>query len=192
MKKLSRYIFAGSLATVLALGSAVIVRAQDEGPTDKQDQGKGNNHKGWGHFGGFKEKLGLTDEQAAKLKDLFKAQREETKPLRDHLRIDIDNLRLQVDSNASKSELAATLDKLSGEKKALRTAQEKFQQKLRGVLDPKQQAQMVLSMGGGRRGGFGRPGNGDWGKPGMDHSWGANGDKAKNDESKDSPAPDQN
>ncbi len=205
MKKLSSLILAGSLVAALAFSFSPVLRAQDQDQSPQPDQAKGGrsaekggwgkSHMGWGPMG----KLGLTDDQQAKMKELFKSRGEDMKPLKDHVQLDRDTLRLQVDSNASKSELTSTMEKLSNDQKALRSSQEKFQDKLKSILTPKQQAQMILFKGGHRGGGFGcqnRGGKGSWGKPGMGRAHGHwdKSKKSKRDGSKDTPAPpaDQN
>jgi Spy/CpxP family protein refolding chaperone len=169
MKKLTGFLLAGSLA----LGFPLLALAQDQdtAPTDsaaasQADQNpslKGGGgqarHGGWKGQDAFKQKYALTDDQSAKLKDLFKTHREEAKPLQEKMKVEIDTLRLDVDSNASESQLKTALDKLSADKKLMRDSQEQFQAKLQAILTPKQQAQMLLAMGA-HKGGWGRRGMG--------------------------------
>jgi Spy/CpxP family protein refolding chaperone len=181
MKKLYGYILAGSLA----LGAPILALAQDQdtAPTDSaaamqapDHSFKGNGdharHGGWKPQDSFKEKYALTDDQSAKLKDLFKSRREESGPLRDRMKVEIDTLRLDVDSNASEGELKAVLDKLSADKKSMQASQERFKDKLQAILTPKQQAQMLLAMGGRHKGaGFGRHSMGNRGPGAMGHGF---------------------
>lgn len=198
MKKIIRLAFIGVLAIAMVFAVVHMAIAQDQGTSDKPNSGKGDGHGKWGRFDGFKKRLGLTDDQEAKLKDLFKSRSDEIKPLRDQLEVDRDKLRLLVDKNASESDLTDSMDKISAERETLKTAQEKFRQKMKALLTPKQQAQMMFLRGHGR-GGFGRHGWGGrwgWGKHGMDHAWGDHHkDKSKNSkkpETKDSNNSDQN
>ena len=93
---------------------------------------------------GMKEKLGLTDEQAAKMRDVWKSQQETMKSLRDQERVDMALLRQKVDAKASDSEMKAALDKLSADRKAIQEAQESMTKKMRSILTPTQQAKMLL------------------------------------------------
>jgi len=161
MKKLTGVLLAGSLAFGLPL--LAMAQDQDTAPTDTaatqapQDHlSKGAWDGGWKDKDSFKEKYALTDDQSAKLKALFKSRREEAKPLREKMRVEIDTLRLDVDSNASEGQLKAALDKLAADKKTMQASNESFKEKLRAILTPKQQAQMLLAMGGRRQGRWGR------------------------------------
>ncbi len=165
MKKLTGFLLAGSLT--FGLPFLALAQDQDTAPTDTAaaaqsapdhpSKGHWDNarHGGWKGQDRFKEKYALTDDQSAKLKDLFKSHREEMRPLREKMRVEIDTLRLDVDSNASESQLKAALDKLSADKKTLEASNESFKGKLRAILTPKQQAQMLLAMGGRFQGGWG-------------------------------------
>jgi Spy/CpxP family protein refolding chaperone len=186
MKKLYGYILAGSLA----LGAPLLALAQDQdtaptdsaaatqAPTGSDHHPKGDwdhaHHGGWKPYDGFKEKYALTDDQSSKLKDLFKSHQEETKPLRNKIRVEIDTLRLDVDSNASESDLKDALDKLTEDKKSMQASEERFKGKLQAILTPKEQAQMILAMGGHHKGGqgdFGRHSMGNRGQMGMGHGF---------------------
>ena len=127
------------------------------------------------------------------MKDLFTSQGEEIKPLRDQLQLDRDKLRLLVDKKASESQLTDSMDKVNSDQEALKSAREKFQQKMKGILTPQQQAQMMVMRGNGHRGfgRFRRGGQCGWGKCGMGHPGEARKDHEKQpqkDETKDSEA----
>ncbi len=161
-----------TLAPSLALAqddASTTAPAGDNGGPSKG--GWDHPHGGWGGpMGGFKEMLGLTDDQESQLKDLFKSQMEESKMLRDKVRLDTDMLRLKLDGKASDDEIKDALDKLKTEKKEMQAAHEKFQAKLDSILTPRQQAQMMLDHG--HRGGWGRGGM-MGGRPGFGggHGW---------------------
>ncbi len=192
MKKLIHLAFVGILAIAMVFAVVHLALAQDQSLSEKSDSAKEDGHGKWGHFDGFKKKLGLNDEQETQLKDLFKSKNDEFKPLRDQMELDKDKLKLLVDKNASESELTDSMDKVSADQKALQAAQEKFQQKIKGILTPKQQAQMMVLRGGHRRRGFGRWGwGGKWGwrnGQGRDGHW----DKSKKANNQASSNTDQN
>lgn len=144
---------AGLMAAALA-GAAWTAYADDNqapaGSDDKPAMGQGMDPDG-GMMGGehmdkMKEKLGLTDDQASKLKDLFKNQMEANKPLRDQMKIDMDTLQQKVDMKASDGDIKKLLDKLDGEQKQMQASRDKMKDQLRSILTPTQQAKMVLGM----------------------------------------------
>jgi Spy/CpxP family protein refolding chaperone len=109
----------------------------------------------------WKEKIGLTDDQVTKLKDLMKNQREETKTLADQMRVDMDTLKLKIDSKASDDTIKSLLDNLSAEKKKLQAKREDFINQAKQILTPTQQAKFLLAMKGHGR--WGRGHRGGWG-----------------------------
>lgn len=149
MKSKGRFWIAGLMVAGLALSA--VVWAEDKGSMGDQDHpGMGNQMDGGmmgqGHLGMLKKKLGLTDSQADKLKDLFKKQMEENKTLRDQAKVDMDTLQLKVDSKASDDEIHKLLDKLDSEHQSLQSSREKMKAKIREILTPTQQAKMLLGM----------------------------------------------
>jgi Spy/CpxP family protein refolding chaperone len=155
MKKFFRLFLVVSLATVMFLGYG-LAKAQDQNPP-ADDQGgdnpamQGGDHGDYGDWGKdriehLKDKLGLTDDQAAKLKEAFKKQMEANKPLRDQEKIDMDTLQQKVDTKASDSDIKDALDKLSADHKSMQTAQDNSMDKIREILTPIQQAKWVLTM----------------------------------------------
>lgn len=183
-------IWLAGMAAAALMGSTALAHAQDDdgsaGMDDKPGMHGGMDDGGdggmmGGRFGGrLKEKLGLTDDQAAKLKDFFKKQREDNTPLRDQMRIDMDTLRQKVDTKAPDSEIKKLLDKLSEDQKGMQAARERTKDQLREILTPTQQAKMLFMMHRGRgRMGMWRDhgdwkGKGDWKKDG--HKKGPKGD----------------
>lgn len=168
-----------TLMTAVLAGTSLTAYAQDDpapkGDPDQPAMGRGMDNGGpgggWmggGHLGKLKEKLGLTDDQISKIKDLFKSQREAMTPLKDQMKIDMAILQQKVDTKASDGDLKKLLDKLDGEQKQMQASREKMKDQMRSILTPTQQAKFVLGMkkrGGMMRGkmGKGRPG---WGKKG--------------------------
>jgi len=141
MKKISNLMFAGCLAAVLFLNFGIA--SANKGPEGNGDKA---DHKEMNRLGGMKEKLGLTDEQAAKMKDIWKSQQETMKSLRDQERVDMALLRQKVDAKASDSEIRTVLDKLSADRKAIQEAQESMTKKMKSILTPTQQAKMLLGV----------------------------------------------
>ncbi len=147
---------AGLMAAVLA-GAAWTAYADEDKPAaddngqmsmDDNGGGPGGMQGGMmgGHFDWMKKKLDLSDSQAEKLKDLFKKQMDENKPLRDQMKIDMDTLQQKVDLKASNGEIKKVLDALSTDRKSMEAARQKMEDAVREILDPTQQAKFVLSM----------------------------------------------
>ena len=158
MKKLFNFWGLMGLAFALSLGSTLRAAAQDD---DKPAGEKGHPAGSWEEKGGWergplgmmKKKLDLTDDQASKMKELFKKQREENEPLREQTKIDMDTLRLKVDSKASDSEIKKVLEALSADQKKMEEDRGKMKEELSAILTPTQKAKMLLDMewGGGER-----------------------------------------
>jgi Spy/CpxP family protein refolding chaperone len=132
----------------------------------------GKDGKGWGHGGmgdRLKERLGLSDDQAAKLKALREENKKAAEPLKKKVKVSISKLRYQLDSDASDSAIEQTLVELTEAREALRANREKFTDSASKVLTPKQRAKLALSMNKRMRGGMhGRGhmmGRGGWGGP---------------------------
>jgi Spy/CpxP family protein refolding chaperone len=136
MKNVLKGLWVGSLAVSLLAGFALAVRAED----DKPMMG------GPGRIERMKEKLGLSDDQVTKIKDLFKKKGQENKPLRDQVKIDMDTLQQKVDSKASDGEIKKVLDALSADRQKLESARREIEDQLKTILTPTQQAKFVLSM----------------------------------------------
>ncbi len=177
MTKLFKFMGLGALASVLFFGTNLTAFADDPPTSDanapaQKSGDRGWNNRGWGD--GWKEKLGLTDTQSQQLKDLLKKQREETQALWDQIKVDMDTLKLKVDSKASDDDVKALLDKLSTEKKEMQVKREHFIEKSRGILTPTQQAKFLLEKRG--RGGWG--GREKWGRHGKMNAAGCEMSKA--------------
>lgn len=94
----------------------------------------------------WKEKLGITDEQAEKLKAAKKAKHEALKPLWEQSIESLKELRSQVENKASDEQIQVTLDKLTGIHKAIQTENEKFNNEAASFLTPTQRAKLMLVM----------------------------------------------
>jgi Spy/CpxP family protein refolding chaperone len=153
MKRLSGVVLA--CAVLAGLGSRALVSAQG-GP------------------GEWKERLGLSDEQQAKLKAAHRAQRDAVTPLHDKMEDELDKLRGLVKEGKDEKAVAASLETVKSLHKSLQVEEEKFRVAAAAVLSPLQQAKMLLAMmghmrPGGPHGGprmHGRGGHGEHGGPG--------------------------
>jgi Spy/CpxP family protein refolding chaperone len=168
MKKFLGLLGLSALSAFLIFGTLQWVHADDQAQSDndgqaKMDKGQGWDKGGWGgdRSGMWKEKFGLTDAQAEKLQDLFKKQREESQTLRDQIKVDMDTLKLKVDSKASDAEIKTILDNLQAEKKKMEAKQDSFTEQAKTILTPTQQAKFLLQMKG-----HGMRGRDMWGQKG--------------------------
>jgi len=187
-----------SLLAVLTFGWVLAVQADDDQTAPGGDKPAAMGDNGGdpdgmqgsmmgGHFDWMKKKLGLSDSQATKLKDLFKKQMEEGKPLRDQMKIDMDTLQQKVDTKASNDEVKKVLDALSVDRKSMEASRQKMEDAVREILDPIQQAKFVLSMKDRGRGMMGKwkgkwqhDGKGD-GNDGAGHGGNGLGEKDSSD-----------
>jgi Spy/CpxP family protein refolding chaperone len=146
---------AGLLAGALMVPA--ILRAEDKAAE------KGGKH---GFAERIREKLGITEEQGAKLKAARRARRDASEAIKSDLKAGVRKLHDQLEDKAPEKDIAATLEKLSASRKALRAEEDKFEAATASILTPTQRAKMVVGMAHGMRGGRGRgPGKG-WGKGG--------------------------
>lgn len=121
----------------------------------------------------FGRRLGLTEDQARKMKESMKARREAVRPLREKLREEKRALLELVRDDASEKDIQASLRRLKDLQKSLEAENERFKGKLEALLTPSQQAKMLLAMGKRKaRGGFEMGGRGDGGRRGMRGEWG--------------------
>ncbi|UPT74748.1 MAG: Spy/CpxP family protein refolding chaperone [Elusimicrobiota bacterium] len=164
MKKLSSNLGAAALlAGALLLPAAL--RAEKDGPKGGKPESRED-----GPRGKWKEKLGLTEEQEAKLKGLRRAHREESESARAEVKAAVRKLADQLEDKASEKELTATLDRIQAGRKSLHAQREKFEASAAAILTPTQRARMAVAMGrmmergpGGKRG-FGRKHGRGWGE----------------------------
>ena len=151
-----KFLLAFLLTAVLAISAWKVFADEDkQGPGDNGQAAmndSGDRPEGMqggmmgGHLEKMKEKLGLSDSQASKLKDFFKKQMEDMKPLRDQVKIDMDTLQQKVDTKASDGDVKKVLDALSADRKGMEAGRKKMEDQLKEILSPTQQAKFVLGM----------------------------------------------
>lgn len=104
----------------------------------------------------MREKLGVSEEQEAKLKTLRRSHREAEEDGRAEMKKIIRKLENQLEDKASEKDLSATLDALKAQHKKLAAEREQFMEAMAQVLTPIQRAKMAVAMsrhmGGGMRG----------------------------------------
>jgi Spy/CpxP family protein refolding chaperone len=142
------WMYAGLLATVLAIAPAAPLLAYEKG-AGMQGHGGGN---GWQKH--MQEKLGLTDDQVAKLQAIKDAREKAMKPLRRKQRDLMIKLHDQLEDKASDQEIKATLASLRSNRDAIREEAKRFRGQMEALLTPTQQAKMMLGRMH-RRGGWG-------------------------------------
>jgi Spy/CpxP family protein refolding chaperone len=94
----------------------------------------------------MKERLGLTEEQASKLKAAREAEKAAVKPLREQAKETSRKLEEQVRALASDKDISATLDQLDANRKAMIAERQKLESALASILKPSQRAKMRLLM----------------------------------------------
>lgn len=113
------------LAALFALAAAVPASAHD-----RKDK--------------WKEKLELTDDQAAKLEKAFASVKEEGSKLRQERREAVKALKELVKKDAPEKELTAALEGLEKSSQALYDNRRKMIEAAKSILTPKQQAKAAL------------------------------------------------
>lgn len=151
--KVSPYVVAAAL---LLSGAAAGARAEpgEDGPRRPHESRAER----------VKEALGLSDEQARKLKTLRRAHRDAAAELRGALAAAMRKLGDQLADKASDKELAATLDSIASSRAALARERARFESALGSVLTPTQRARLLagrMRMARGMARGMGRPRPGD-------------------------------
>lgn len=189
---MKRFICA-ALAAALLLPGALAVRAHaHDGDEDEQSEHQGPPEGGMREkmADRMKEKLGLSDDQATKLKDAMKAHGEASKPIMEKVKAGMEKLRDQVKSKAADADIKATLADLKTQRAAMQAEESKFHDSLAGFLTPTQQAKMLIGMMARHhammenRGGHGRWGGKRRGDGEDDHD-GPKGDDGKKDDGND-------
>ena len=128
------FLIATCLAATLLALSAPALHAQENATPAPQ-------HRGWNPRQ-LKAELGLTDEQVAKIKTEFRAQKGPLKEQTQHVRAARANLRLAIQSGAAESELrsdAAALGSAEGDLAVVRAA---LFAHLKPILTPEQLAKL--------------------------------------------------
>lgn len=113
-----------------------------------EEEHHGGHDMAEGKEGKWKEKLGLSEEQAAKLQAARKERQDTVKPIHDQLKLSMDRLREQVKNNASDGDIKVTLDQIQSSHKTLQAANEKFKAEMDSILTPMQRAKMMVGMHG--------------------------------------------
>ena len=93
----------------------------------------------------MQKKLGLTDDQTAKMKALHDSEKEAMKPLWEKQKDLMKTLEGQVKAKASDTDIQATLDAMKSNHEAMRSQMEQFQTQKDAILTPTQRAQMMLA-----------------------------------------------
>ncbi len=96
------------------------------------------------HWDDLKKSLNLSDSQLRRWKAAEKSQHSQAKLLHDQMRADADRLAVLVDKHASDADLKAALDRLETDHQAMRRLKEGRLETLKGILNPRQQAQLVV------------------------------------------------
>jgi Spy/CpxP family protein refolding chaperone len=138
-----RYFSAALLTGILA--AAPIARVRADEPEAPPMQGSGSDAKAphW-DIKKMQKHLGLSDDQATKLKAVFEAEKTALKPLWDKQKETLKKLHGQVEAKASDDEIKATLADLKAGHKAMMDQREQFQSQKADILTPTQQAKMLL------------------------------------------------
>lgn len=142
------------MALAGALLLPAIVRAQG-GPGGGPGAGGGKGGKE-AFIERMKEKFGISDEQAAKLKAAKRARRDADAAIHADIQAAMRKLSDQLEDKAPEKDLTATLDKIVAGRKSMRAEEDKFEAALTSILTPTQRAQMLVAMKGrmgGKHGG---------------------------------------
>jgi Spy/CpxP family protein refolding chaperone len=142
MNKIYR-MAAGMVLAISIVAPMVLADEGQGGPGQAPSQTQTPGGPGGGMW---KQKLGLSDDQAAKLESAMKAHRAVMQPLREQQRVTLKTLGEQIKSNAGDSAVQATLDQLKALEKSVQVESEKFHQTLASFLTPTQQGKMLVGM----------------------------------------------
>ena len=151
---MKRIICAVIAAGLLSAGPLARRARADEGGKDEAKHGEHIEKM-------MKERLGLSDDQAAKLKAAFEAEKAATKTLREQAKETSRKLEEEVRGLASDKDIQATLDQLDAGRKAMQAEHQKLEGSLAAVLKPYQRAKMRLLMMARMK-----KGRGHWGRGG--------------------------
>jgi Spy/CpxP family protein refolding chaperone len=94
----------------------------------------------------IKEKLGLSDEQVAKLKTMVQSEKAELAPMVKQQLADLKTLGEKVKANAPDAELSPILDKMEARRQNIESVKSKYIGEARTILTPTQQAKVVLGV----------------------------------------------
>lgn len=151
-----------TVSAAVLLGGAMLLPGVLRAHDGKDEAKPGAHEPGGDHEGQWKEKLGITDDQEAKLKTLKRAHRDAEESARTEIGASMRKLKDQLEDKAPEKDLTATLDKIQASHKAMQAEQEKFMTGMAAILTPTQRAKMLIGMMGHmqRHGGMGGPGGG--------------------------------
>lgn len=142
MKKI--YGLAVGMMLMTAIAAPIVSADENQGgPGQAPSQQKAPSGPGSGMW---KQQLGLSDDQAAKLETTLKAHRTAMQPLREQQGALLKTLGEQIKSNAGDSAVQGTLDQLKSLEKSVQAESEKFHQTLASFLTPTQQGKMLVGM----------------------------------------------
>jgi len=125
------------------LAAGLLAAGPWAGKARAEDEGK-RGGRGAEFSAKMKERLGLSDEQAGKVKAAFEAEKAAIKPLREQRKEAARKLEEQVRGLAPDKEIQATLDGLDAGRKAMAAERQKLESSLAAVLKPSQRAKMRL------------------------------------------------
>ncbi len=134
MIKSLRMILAGFLVLIL-LGPAGLLKAEEGGDATSVNKALE-----------LKEKLGLTDDQVAKLKVIAESEKAEYKPLILSGLADVKILGDKLKTGASDAELNPVVDRIEATRKSVEAAKTKYIAQVRTVLNPTQQSKLVVAV----------------------------------------------
>jgi Spy/CpxP family protein refolding chaperone len=129
-----RNLAAFGLITALLFGVSTVAKAQEPPPGVNAAK-----------ILEIKEKLGLSDEQVAKLKTLLESEKAELTPLVKKQLADLKTLDEKVKANAPDDELDPILDNMETRRQNIESAKSKYIGQARAILTPTQQAKVVLA-----------------------------------------------
>ena len=140
-------IAAGVLAAGPFVGRA---RAEDGGKDEgkrTEDRAESGDKRAEQLEKMMKERLGLSDDQAAKLKTAWTAEKTASKTLHEQAEEANRKLEEEVRGLASDKEIQATLDQLDAGHKAMAAEHQKLESSMASILKPYQRAKLRLMMG---------------------------------------------
>jgi Spy/CpxP family protein refolding chaperone len=153
---MKRWVFAAVAAALLAPGWAGLpARAQDDDMPPPPER-SGEQGDGGARGDRMRERLGLSEEQAGKLKDARREHAATVKPLQEKQKEAVKSLARLLRKKASDDEIGSALQDLASARKAAAAENEKFEAALGSFLTPTQRAKLIVGMTMRRRAGGGR------------------------------------
>jgi Spy/CpxP family protein refolding chaperone len=142
---MKRIISTAAAAGLLAgaLMAPALLRAEDKAG-DKPEAHEKGGHEGMAER--MREKLGISEEQEAKLKTARRARRDKSAVALAELGAATRKLQDQLEDKASEKDLSGTLDRVAAARQALRAEEDRFEATMSSILTPTQRAKMILAM----------------------------------------------